>query len=385
LATPPATAARETSTVRRLLVDAAGWWPPLLAWLAALTGLWIIALLTGHHPWHAETWARWDSSLYESIARHGYEVHRCGSTGHTKWCGNTAWFPGYPLLMAGLHVLGLPLFVAGVVLSWLFSATALVLIWRAFLRDMPSRVAAVGGLFYAAWAPGQVYEFAVYPLSMLVVFILAYLHFLRQNRWLAAGLMGAGAALTYPVGLTLAVVAVVWVTVTLERGRVRAIAASAAPLPLAFLLILVVQRAQTGRWSALFDVQSTYDHGLHNPFGAIFNALILWSRTQSLASENVKALQTLAVSALLLAILLTIVLRRTRPARLELLFLLSAAVTWALPLSQGNISVQRSQAALLPVAVLVARLPRPLLVVAIAATVALSIPVARLYFDGLLV
>src|SRR5439155_8719545 len=235
-----------------------------------------------------------------------------------------------------------------------------------------------------AWAPGQVYEFAVYPLSMLVVFILAYLHFLRQNRWLAAGLMGAGAALTYPVGLTLAVVAVVWVTVTLERGRVRAIAASAAPLPLGFLLILVVKRVQTGRSSALFDVQGTYDHGLHNPFGAISNALILWSRTQSLASENVKALQTLAVSALLLAILLTTVVRRTRPA-LELLFLLWAAATWALPLSQGNISVQRSQAALLPAAVLVARLPRPLLVVAIAAAVALSIPVARLYFDGLLV
>jgi hypothetical protein len=385
LATPSAPAARETPTVRRLLADASGWWPPLLAWLVALAGLWLVAVHSGHHPWHAATWAHWDSALYESIARHGYEVHRCGSAGHTKWCGNTAWFPGYPLLMAGLHVFGLSLFAAGVVLSWLFAATALVLLWRLFLRELPSRFAAVGGLLYAAWAPGQVYQFAVYPLSLLVVFTLACLHFLRRGRWAAAGFMGAGATLTYPVGVTLAVVAALWVALTLERGRVRALAASAAPIPVAFVLILAVQRAQTGRWSALFDVQSTYDHGIHNPFGAISNALILWSRTQSFASENVKALQTLAVSALLLAILMTIVLRRARPARLELLFLLWAAVTWALPLSQGNISVQRSQAALLPVAVLVARLPRPLLVVAIIAAVGLSIPVARLYFDGLLV
>jgi hypothetical protein len=56
-----------------------------------------------------------------------------------------------------------------------------------------------------------------------------------------------------------------------------------------------------------------------------------------------------------------------------------------MPLTQGNISVQRSQAALAPLAVLVARLPRPVLVVVIAAVVALSEPVAHLYFDGRLI
>ena len=119
--------------------------------------------------------------------------------------------------------------------------------------------------------------------------------------------------------------------------------------------------------------------------GAISNALILWSRTQSLEPENVKGLQTLVVTAVLLAVVLHALARRRGLRRVDLLLLIWALVTWAVPLTQGNISVQRSQAALAPIAVLVARLPRPLLVAAVCVVVAVSVPVARLYFDGLLI
>jgi hypothetical protein len=47
--------------------------------------------------------------------------------------------------------------------------------------------------------------------------------------------------------------------------------------------------------------------------------------------------------------------------------------------------VQRSQAALAPFAVLAARLPRPVLAVAVLLTGAISVPMARLYFNGSLV
>ena len=154
---------RIAGTVRRRLIASDAWWPALLVWLAALSGLWAIALYHDHPPWHAATWAHWDSGHYVEIARNGYSIHPCGTALHAKWCGNTAWFPAYPWLMAGLHSLGLPLLTAGIAVSWLFSAATLVLLWRWFLRDLPA-VAAAGGLLYAGWAPGQVYDYAVYPL-----------------------------------------------------------------------------------------------------------------------------------------------------------------------------------------------------------------------------
>jgi hypothetical protein len=414
-----------------------GSWPPLAAWLAALAGLWLVALAHGHHPWHPAVWAHWDSTHYASIARHGYELHRCTRDGQLSWCGNDAWFPGYPLLLAALHLLGVPVVAAGVAVAWACALAALLVLWHAFLRGLPPLTAA-GGLAYAAWAPGQVYEYAVYPLSLLVLATLAYLHFLRQRRWGAAGVAGACAALAYPVGVALAAAAGIWILVTLRHGRGRALATACAPLPLAFLAVLGAQRVQTGRWTAYFDVERTYEHGLHDPLGAVSNALILWHRTRSLEPENVKGLQTLVVTAILVAVVVAYAAWRVRgsesgarhplrgsqapdwrmrgsesSARHPLrgsqapdwrvrrsgsgarhplrgsqapaLLLLWALVVWAVPLTQGNISVQRSQAALAPLAILVARLPKPVLVVAVAAVVALSEPVARLYFDNRLI
>jgi hypothetical protein len=381
-----------------------GWWPPVAVWIAALGALWAIALAHGHDPWHAATWSRWDSAHYAEIADHGYALHRCD----TSWCGNTAWLPGYPLLMAGLHVLGVPLLTAGVALAWLCNGAVLVTLWHLFLRELRP-FAAWGGLLFAGWAPGQVYDYAVYPLSLLVLLSVAYLHVLRQRRWILAGLAGAGAAATYPLGVALALTGPAWILLTVGRGRVRAIATACLPVAVGVAAVIAAQRIQTGRWTAYFDVERTYEHGLHDPFGAITNAVILWHRTQSLEPENVKGLQTLVVSAILLAVVAHAA-RRVRNGKSGArhgrgpcqapeargrgschvpeatnLFVIWALVTWAVPLTQGNISVQRSQAALAPLAVLVARLPRPLLLVAVAAVVALSEPVARLYFDGRLI
>jgi hypothetical protein len=373
-------------TLRAALADS---WPPLLAWIAALAGLWLSAYFSGHPPWHGGTWAHWDSSYYESIAAHGYDVHRC-SPGETDtaatWCGNAAWFPGYPLLLAGLHVLGLPILGTGIVVSWVFSAAALVLLWHSFLRDLPA-FAAGAGLLFAAWVPGQVYDYAVFPLSMLFFFTVAFLDLLRRCRWAAAGLIGAAAVLTYPVGVTLAIVAAIWITLTLRTGRIRATALAAGPSPLAFVAIVVVQRIQTGRWTAFFDVQSQYGHGFHNPMGVTGNALLVVVRTRSFdfAWPLITSLQTVLVAVVLLAVFLHVAARRRTAGRVDLLLVLWAAVTWALPLTQANVSVWRSQAALAPIGVLVGRLPRPAAITLIVAAAAVAVPVALLFFAGRLV
>ena len=52
-------------------------WPAVAAWAGALVLLCVTASLAGFNPFSAGTWAHWDSTHYESIARGGYEVHRC--------------------------------------------------------------------------------------------------------------------------------------------------------------------------------------------------------------------------------------------------------------------------------------------------------------------
>jgi hypothetical protein len=62
-----------------------------------------------------------------------------------------------------------------------------------------------------------------------------------------------------------------------------------------------------------------------------------------------------------------------------------AVAAWAFPLTQASVSVWRSHAALLPIALVVARLPRAVAVAAVAALVTLSVPMARLFFEGRLI
>jgi hypothetical protein len=142
---------------------------------------------------------------------------------------------------------------------------------------------------------------------------------------------------------------------------------------------------QTGRWSAFFDVQRTYDHGLRDPLGVVWNAWLLVQRTPAVTQDYLGAWQTLLVSALLLVALLYAVWRRRTLSRVDVLVLVWACLAWALPLTQDHVSTWRSQAALAPLAILVARLPLPIGVAATVAAIVLSVPMAHLFFTGRLI
>jgi hypothetical protein len=363
-------------------------WPPVAAWAGALGLLCLTAWLAGFSPFSAGTWTHWDSTHYESIARGGYDLHRCalGETGGgDTWCGNAAWLPGYPLLMATVHATGISLGWAGVIVSWLFALATLVLLWRTFLRDM-RRIAAVVGLIFAAVAPGLVYRYAVYPLSMFVFLTAAYLALLVRERWAGAGLVGAAAVITYPIGVTLPVVAAAWIVLTYRRGRVRAVALAASPAPVAVGLFILAQRIQTGRWTAFFDAQSRYDTGIHNPIGVTWNSFLLVYRDDHpFGHYRAGELQTVIVAVIVATVLARYVARWRTTSRVDHLLVIWAAITWAFPATQANVSLWRHYAVLTPLAVLVARLSRPVQAASILAAAAIAVPVAWLYFQSRLV
>lgn len=351
--------------------------PPLVAWAGALALLCGAAVATGHDPLHASTWARFDSLAYEEIARHGYEVHRC-TTGEPArtWCGDAAWFPAYPMLMAAAAAAGVPLVAAGVVVSWLAAAGTLVLVWRWFLR---CRRAAP--LVCAAFAPGLVYLYAVFPLSLLTLSGTVFLRNLDRRRWLAGG-AGAVAALAYPLGMAL--VPIVAIVSAVQRRRDRSLVAQAAvlggPALVGGFLLVLEQWLQTGRWTAYADVAGSYG-GLQDPVTSITDLVrVLLHTSNAFAYALVPIWQFLLVTVLLAASVVAACRRRAAAV-----IVAWCIAVWFVPLLQTQQSVWRSEAGLVLLAPLLALLPRRVIWIAAAALIVVAYGVAHEFFAGTLI
>ena len=105
--------------------------------------------------------------------------------------------------------LDFPLQGTAAVISWLFAGATIVLLWATFFERRVDRAAA-GALVYAAFAPGQIYHYAIFPLSLLAFCSVAFMWLLYRGRVVAAGIAGAVATLAYPTGVVLAPVAALW-------------------------------------------------------------------------------------------------------------------------------------------------------------------------------
>ena len=252
----------------RMASGLARYWPALAILGAAAATVFITCAASGFPVFDTATWARFDSGQYASIARHGYTLFHCPPPSASDWCGNAGWFPAYPALAAVLSAVGIPLLTAALALSWLFTAATVALLWGTFLERRVS-LAALGALAYAAFAPGMVYDWAIFPLSMLAFSTVAFLWLLIQGRWVAAGLAGAVAGLTYPVGALVALPAATWLLAgpagsdmgeRVRRATIVAGLSLSGPL-----LLVLVQWISLGHWNAYFLVQEKYGHDFHNP------------------------------------------------------------------------------------------------------------------------
>ncbi|MDQ6822229.1 MAG: hypothetical protein M3076_18120 [Actinomycetota bacterium] len=353
-----------------------------------------MAAANGFDPLRASTWARWDSGLYLSIARRGYDLFPCAPKligGHLathRWCGNAGWFPAYSWLTGGLYRLGLPLERAAVTISWLFALGTLVLLWVTFLGRRLG-VPAIGCLVFAAFVPGQIYDYAVFPMSMLAFFTVLHLWLLDRRRWLPAGLAGAVAAMTYPIGVMLAPVGALWIVLVLRDAgwleRLKRTALTSGVTAAGFGVVLIDMKLETGSWNAYFKVQDKYGHGWHDPLSIFWSWIHPALHGSFLRLSSVPAVQTVFLGLLVGCLAVALALGWRELTALDGLLVLWAAFFFLFPLTQAGLSLIRSQAALLPLSLLLPRLPRPLMVLVLCAAVALSVPIAKLYLTGALV
>ena len=317
--------------------------PPLIALLAARAVSAAAALWAGVNPLHADAWVRWDSNLYLSIAQRGYFLEHCGPGSHYQpwqWCGNAGWFPLYAWMLR---------VAPGALLSLIFEAALLILIWRT-LKNWPA-------LLLAAFFPGCIYQQAVFPVSLFLVCALVFLEFWRPEA-------GALAAMAYPTGFLL-------VPVALLKRRFFA----AAGVVIGFLVVITVMRLQTGHWNAYFLTQSKYAFQFA-PLDTLF------SRLKPLVNARYRDATSFAAGAQTLLVLVMMALSmkswRAQPA-----IAAYCLAYWAFPLCVGGrLSLYRSEALLVPLVVLLPERARiPLL--AAAAPIAFAMSVA--FFRGTLV
>ena len=356
---------------------------PLGVGLIAAAVVFVTCAFAGRSPFRIATWDYSDPQLYLDVARHGYSLFRC-APGAAEWCGNAGWFPAYPLLIGAVGRLGIGIALAGLAFAWLFTLGTLVLLWATFLGcELES--GAVAALVYAAFAPGMVFGYAMYPLSMLAFFTVAYLWLVTRERWGWAGLAGVVIVLAYPVGLAAPAAVALYVLVCYGCDpvlvRARALALAVGPPVVAVGLLLLQFQLAVGHWNAYFLIQEKYGHQLREPFASIVHALTTLLHPGSFNLRGVSALQTLLVTAVLVSVLVVVACRRPLP-RADLLLAFWAVATWLLPSATSHLAGHRGEAALLPVAILVARLPPRLQAGFVAAAVAVSLPTVVLYLRG---
>ena len=155
--------------------------------------------------------ARWDSVWYLTIAKSGYADN----------LRRMAFFPVYPGL---IHIVGFFTrsdLVAGVVISLVAFAVALVLLHRLVLLDFGEDVAETT-VMLIAFCPVAFFFSAVYTESLFLALSVAAIYAARRERWLAAGLLGGIAAATRNGGVALILpVAVIYLYGPRSTGTAR--------------------------------------------------------------------------------------------------------------------------------------------------------------------
>lgn len=166
--------------------------------------------------------ARWDASWYLVIAHWGYRPDLGAFT-----ASRDAFFPLYPLGLRGLGWLGLPLIVAGVLISLLALSLALYGIHRLTTLELASIArprsgsarAGTGGLADAdaarlavmltAFAPMAFFLSAVYSEALYLALSVGLFYAARRGRFALVGVLAALAGATRSTGIVLLLPALV--------------------------------------------------------------------------------------------------------------------------------------------------------------------------------
>ena len=174
----------------------------LVVWLGSRAGLLLMTLLGVAAGEYVDKWRLWDAELFVTIAEHGYD----GEPGTRPDVGLPAFFPGMPLALRAVHLVVPDWSAAGLIISLVAGAVAMVALAKLAELEGARGWAAVLALVLF---PTAVFLTAGYSESLFLAFAIPAWLAARQQRWPAAAVLAAGASCVRITGLFLAVALVV--------------------------------------------------------------------------------------------------------------------------------------------------------------------------------
>jgi len=210
----------------------------------------------------------WDAGWFTRVAEEGYP-HGYTYDADGNLSGNgLAFFPGYPLLIRGVHeVTRLSYDTSALTVTWLAAAAAAILVCALGRSLYDERVGVMLTVLFCTQPMSLVLSMG-YSEAIFVAFLAGMLLAAHKEHWLTAGALGLAAALTRPTGAAAAVALAVAVLLNMRRDGVRwrpVVAAAVALAGVPAYLLWVGLRV--GSMNAWFDIQtagwgSTFDWGV---------------------------------------------------------------------------------------------------------------------------
>ena len=197
----------------------------LRTWVASRLALAVLVLAAGQQVlggrgdgWLAG-WDSWDVTLFRKVAQFGYAGYPASYPDRDI----AAFFPGFPLVLRVAHWVVPSWTAAGLVVSLVAGAVAVV--WLARLAELDGVDGPLAVLLLVL-SPYAVFLAAGYSEALFLACALPGWYAARRGHWEAAGLLVAGAALVRVSGLFLAVgLVVLWLTTSRDRRAVPWLAA----------------------------------------------------------------------------------------------------------------------------------------------------------------
>jgi hypothetical protein len=140
-------------------------------------------------------WDHWDVQHYLYLAAHGYSA-----TGETR--NLIAFFPLYPALISAVAATGLPARAAALLISNIAGVVAAILLYEVARQDLPERTAFRAAAFFIVF-PTAYFLLVGYSEGVFCALAFGAVLAARRQRWLFAGMLGGLAAAARLPGLAL--------------------------------------------------------------------------------------------------------------------------------------------------------------------------------------
>lgn len=226
---------------------------------------------------------RWDSDWYRSIIENGYYF----TPGEQS---NVAFFPLYPLLVGVLTKIGLPVVIAGLIVSNIAFLAALYMIGEITRKLYGCSETALRSIVYCLAFPAAFFFSAFYTEGLFLGLSVGVFYSCINKKWLWAGALAGLASATRPSGIILApIILLLWLDAhnlkfkailakaywtqlctALKSDWIIVIALLIAPMGL--ISYMVYLEINFGNWLAFAKAMEAWNRHFVGPWGVIQNA-----------------------------------------------------------------------------------------------------------------